>query len=56
VFNRALKKLDKKLKSHDFRTSKITHMYSAGIDLAEIRDFVSHKNIATTERYLKLDK
>lgn len=51
-----MKKIQVGLKSHDFRASKITNLFNSGIRLEKIKEFVSHKNLATTEHYLKLNK
>lgn len=40
---------------HVFRHSKAMHMLQAGIPLTDIRDFLGHEHVDTTEIYAKTD-
>lgn len=59
--NQKMKRIGKKLNiknlhAHLFRHSIATEMVKNGINLAIIQKFLGHENIATTQKYLHLDK
>lgn len=49
-----LKKLNitKKIRLHDVRHSRATHLLDLGVDIEYIRQFLGHKKITTTQRYI----
>jgi site-specific recombinase XerD len=49
--------LDPKLKvekTHNFRKTRMTHLYKCGMSVQAISKLVMHKNIETTFRYLEI--
>lgn len=47
---------NKKVRPHCLRHSRATHLKEANIDIKDIKDFLGHNDIKTTEIYLKLAK
>ena len=47
---------EKKISAHCFRVSAATHMLKNGADIRYIQQFLGHKKIDMTIRYLKLEK
>ena len=43
---------DKKVQSHDFRTSRATEMYIRTGDIVAVQEFLGHKKVTTTQRYI----
>jgi len=46
---------EKKISPHMLRHSKAMHMKKAGVELVQIRDFLGHESIVTTEVYAHVD-
>jgi integrase/recombinase XerD len=46
----------KKVRPHSLRHSRATHLKEAGLDIKDLKDFLGHNQIKTTELYLKLAK
>lgn len=42
----------KHIRVHDLRHSRATHLLDAGVDIKFLKDFLGHRKIETTERYL----
>ena len=42
-------------RSHNFRTSRITHLHEDKIPVLKISRFIGHSDIKTTEKYIKTD-
>ena len=40
---------------HSFRRSKATHLYHSGISIIEIKEFLGHDVLKSTEIYTKMD-
>ena len=43
---------DKKVQSHDFRTSRATEMYIRTGDIVAVQEFLCHKKVTTTQKYI----
>ena len=43
---------DQKVQSHDFRTSRATEMYIRTGDIVAVQEFLCHKKVTTTQRYI----
>ena len=43
---------DKKVQSHDFRTSRATEMYIRTGDILAVQEFLCHSKVTTTQRYI----
>jgi site-specific recombinase XerD len=58
VFKRAMEKakINKVIGIHGLRHSYATHLLEAGIDMVFIQKLLGHKNIKTTEVYVKIGK
>lgn len=56
VLRNSLSKLktNKKIRLHDIRHSRATHLLESGIDVEYIRQILGHKRISTTQQYLHL--
>lgn len=56
VFNTALKKakIFKRIRIHDLRHSRATHLLEAGVSVNHVQKLLRHKRITTTEKYLHL--
>ena len=52
IVNKYTESLGKHVKVHDLRKSTATNLASQGFDIRTIQDFVGHKNINTTMRYI----
>ena len=48
--------IDKEISTHTFRRSRATHMLDKGDDIFFVKEFLRHKSIDTTRRYLKISK
>lgn len=49
--------IDKDITTHSFRRSRATHLLEAGVmDIYKVSQFLRHKNIKTTQAYLKISK
>ena len=46
------KVFDKKVQSHDFRTSRATEMYIRTGDILAVQEFLCHSKVSTTQRYI----
>ena len=49
-----IQRRNRRLTPHTFRYTRATHLYEAGLPLLEIRDFLRHRSIETTMRYIRL--
>lgn len=47
-------KTNKKIRLHDIRHSRATHLLELGLDVEYIRQILGHKRISTTQQYLHL--
>lgn len=58
IFWQGVKRINckKKVRPHCLRHSRATHLKEAGVDIKDIKDFLGHNQIKTTELYLKLAK
>lgn len=56
ILNKALKQsgITKRIRVHDLRHSRATHLLENGMDIKILKDILRHKKIETTERYLHL--
>lgn len=52
IVNKYTQSLGKHIKVHDLRKSTATNLARQGFDIRTIQDFVGHKNINTTMRYI----
>lgn len=52
IVNKYTECLGKHIKVHDLRKSTATNLARQGFDIRTIQDFIGHKNIATTQRYV----
>ena len=43
---------DKKVQSHDFRTSRATEMYIRTGDIVAVQEFMCHTKVTTTQKYI----
>ncbi len=48
-------KLERKITSHTFRHSCATHMLKGGADIRYVQMQLGHRNLATTQKYLKIE-
>jgi len=54
MINKVIKEvLGKDYSSHSFRGGLITEMGSKGVNVKLIKDFIGHKNVETTLRYIR---
>lgn len=47
-------KLQKHITPHSLRHSRATHLKNAGVDIKDIKDFLDHRDLRTTEIYLHI--
>jgi integrase/recombinase XerD len=47
--------IEKKVTTHTFRHSCATHMLKGGADIRFVQKMLGHKQLSTTERYLKIE-
>nr|YP_009258528.1 putative phage integrase [Netrium digitus]ANI25550.1 putative phage integrase [Netrium digitus] len=55
VLIKASQKLGKNIRTHSFRTSFITDLLNSGVELSKIKDIIGHKDIKTTNKYIRCD-
>ena len=56
ILNKALlnSKITKRIRVHDLRHSRATHLLENGMDIKLLKEFLRHRKIETTERYIHL--
>ena len=56
ILNKALlgAKIKKRIRVHDLRHSRATHLLENGMDIKLLKEFLRHRKIETTERYVHL--
>lgn len=52
--NRLSKDIDKRIHTHLLRTSQATHLFGKSKNIKIVQNYLKHKSVMTTERYIKI--